>query len=220
MLLLSASLALHLCYLDGMQESDFSKPLAGGRIVFLGSFSDPSRLPAPELPEIAFAGRSNVGKSSAINRLLNAKVARVARTPGRTQMINLFRVESRLHFVDLPGYGFAKVPEAMRASWKDLIEGYLGARPTLRRVVVLVDSRLDPQRLDAEMLWGLRQAGLPLLVLATKIDKLSRNQAASNMARLRRDFGLKEHEMIGFSSLSGQGLDLAWAAINAAVEGA
>lgn len=202
-----------------MQAQTSKNELAGGRVRFLGSFPSAELLPRPTLPEIAFAGRSNVGKSSAINRLLGTRAARISRTPGRTQAINLFEVEGRLLFADLPGYGFAKVPEAMRAQWKELIEGYLGDRPTLRRVVVLVDGRLPPQALDAELLWGLRQAGLPFLVLATKVDKLTRNQAASALARLRRDFGLGEGQLIPFSSLSGQGVDLAWAALNAAAAG-
>ena len=126
---------------------------------------------------MAFAGRSNVGKSSAINRILNSqKAARVSKTPGRTQAINLFEVEQRCVFADLPGYGFAKVPQEVKQHWHSLIEGYLSNRESLRLVVVLVDIRRKPQELDADMIWWVRQSRTPLLVLY-KMDKLSRNQA-------------------------------------------
>ena len=200
-----------------MSDTHTEKKLAGGRVAFLGSFPQIELLPGLDLPEIAFAGRSNVGKSSAINRLLGTKkAARVSSTPGRTQAINLFRVEERLVFADLPGYGFAKVPEAMKHAWKALVEGYLGGRRQLRLVVVLVDSRHSVQSLDAELLWGLRQARLPVLVLATKADKLSRNKRASQIAGLRRELRLKSDEILPFSSTEGFGVPETWARLNAA----
>jgi len=196
------------------------KTFAGGRIGFLGSFPEPHLVPATPFPEIAFAGRSNVGKSSAINRLLNVKkAARVSNTPGRTQAINLFVVDGRVVFADLPGYGFAKVPVEVKNRWKGLVEGYLGGREALKLVVVLVDARHDVQRLDAELIWGLRQADLPLLVLATKSDKLKRSQRARHWATLRRGFALKPHELIGFSSSDGMGVDEAWKRFDTAAKG-
>ncbi len=194
------------------------KNLAGNRLVFLGSFMDEP--PQLGLPELAFAGRSNVGKSSAINRLLNSnKAARVSKTPGRTQAINLFEVEERCVFADLPGYGFAKVPLEVKKKWHGMIEGYLSHRDFLKLVVVLVDIRRKPQELDADMIWWVRQARIPLLVVATKMDKLSRNQAASSLAKIRKAFSLKKSECISFSALSGVGVDEIWEVLNKAAAG-
>lgn len=162
-------------------------------------------LPAPTLPEIAFAGRSNVGKSSAINALLGADVARVAKTPGRTQAINLFEVEQRWIAVDLPGYGFAKVSHETRASWKGMIEGYLGDRSTLRMVVCLIDCRVPPQESDRAMLDGLEAAGISMLAVATKVDALSRNQRSGALATLARAHDLPPEALIGFSAHEGIG---------------
>lgn len=172
------------------------------------------------LPELAFAGRSNVGKSSAINRLLNSnKAARVSKTPGRTQAINLFEVEERCVFADLPGYGFAKVPQEVKKKWHGMIEGYLSQRDVLKLVVVLVDIRRKPQELDANMIWWVRQARIPLLVVATKMDKVSRNQAASSVATIRKAFALKKSECVSFSALSGVGVDEIWEVLNKAAAG-
>jgi len=194
------------------------KWLVGNRVAFLGSF--PGGLPRTNLPEIAFAGRSNVGKSSAINRLLGTtKVARVSKTPGRTQAINLFEVEERLVFSDLPGYGFAKVPAEVQAGWKSMVEDYFSNREELRLVVLLLDPRRKPQEMDAELLWGLRQARLPVLVLATKIDKLTRNKARVALRDMRKNYGLKPEECIAFSSLKGDGFDAAWTVFERAVAG-
>ncbi len=195
------------------------RPIAGGRVRFLGSF--PGQVPTCGLPEIAFAGRSNVGKSSAINRLLGCKkAARVSATPGRTQAINLFAVGGRLAFVDLPGYGFARVPAEVQRGWKGLVEGYLAEREALALVVVLIDPRRDPQALDADLIWGLRQAGIPLLVLATKLDKIKRSRRAAALAALRRAYKLKPEEALGFSSHTGEGLERAWAIIDRHARGA
>jgi GTP-binding protein len=142
-------------------------------------------MPAPTLPEVAFAGRSNVGKSSAINGVLGRKsAARVSRSPGRTQAINLFEVDKRYMLADLPGYGFAKVPEAIQSQWKGMVEGYLGSRETLRLVVCLVDSRHPPQTLDLALLGGLQGAELPFLVVATKVDKLKKSKRRSIFVKL------------------------------------
>ena len=193
-----------------------NKVLAGGRVTFLGSF--PGRVPVQPLPEVAFAGRSNVGKSSCINRLLGTKrAARVSNTPGRTQAVNLFEVEKRLVFADLPGYGFAKVPAAVQEAWKDLIEGYLGDRERLKLVGVLVDARRDPLESDSQMIWSCRENHLPLCVLATKLDKLKRNARGGQLRKLRRAWGLSAEELIGFSSIEKLGVSETWARIDAAV---
>lgn len=182
---------------------------------FVGSFAQ--NLPLLGLPEVAFAGRSNVGKSSCLNRLLNnKKAARVSGTPGRTQLINLFQLGDALVFADLPGYGYAKVPEAIQDGWKDMIEGYLGDREQLRLVVVLVDARREPQESDGLMIYGLRQSRLPLLVVATKVDKLTRNERFRALETLRTEFRLEERELVAFSSLTGEGKDAVWDRIEAA----
>lgn len=203
-----------------MQTPEPIKQYAGGRVGLLGSFGAVHEMPATPWPEIAFAGRSNVGKSSAINKLLNTKkVARVSGTPGRTQRINLFTVEKRLIFADLPGYGFAKVPAEVKSHWKGMIEGYLGGREALKLVVVVVDSRHGVQNLDAEMIWGLRQAHIPLLVLATKVDKIKRSKRAAALKEIRKPLGLSTQQIIAFSSLEGLGVEETWRVLNAVAVG-
>lgn len=189
-------------------------------LTFIGSFKDD--LPDLGLPEIAFAGRSNVGKSSALNRLLNRKkAARVSSTPGRTQAINLFRIgkEGGCVFADLPGYGYARVPTAVQEAWKPMIEGYLGSREALRLVVVLVDARRDPQEMDGMLLYALTEARIPSLVVATKVDKLKRQERQRNLERLRREFALPAGQPIPFSSVTGEGKEAIWDRLEAACAG-
>lgn len=186
------------------------------RVDFVGSF--PKQLPAAELPEVAFAGRSNVGKSSAINTLLGRKkAARVSGTPGRTQAINLFCVDDRMSVADLPGYGFAKVPEAVRVSWKRMIERYLGDRDTLRLVVVLVDSRHSAQELDCALVNALKDARLPFIVVATKVDKLKRTKRKKQLDTLAQGLEISRGQLLPFSSLSFEGRDRVWATIERAL---
>jgi GTP-binding protein len=182
-----------------------------GAVEFVGSFF--RDWPDLGLPEVAFVGRSNVGKSSALNKLLGRKIARVSGTPGRTQMINLFRIGTAVSFADLPGYGFAKVPEAIRSEWRTMIDGYLGQRDALRMVVVLVDSRLPAQDADIEMIEALEGFEKPTLILATKVDKLTRNQRTKAMKGLLDGFGLEEDDVVPFSGISGEGVDEVWEAI-------
>jgi GTP-binding protein len=173
---------------------------------FLGSFTD--NLPAPSLPEVAFAGRSNVGKSSAINTITGLSgLARVAKTPGRTQALNLFDIDSKWIAVDLPGYGFAKVSQTLREQWKGAIEEYLGTRTTLRMVVALIDSRLPPQILDRQLLLGLDGARIPTLVVATKIDAFARSKQEHALQTLAAGHGIPRDAMVGFSSHAGTGRD-------------
>lgn len=177
-----------------------------GRFAFVGSF--PGELPQLGLPEVAFAGRSNVGKSSALNVLLESKrAARVSSTPGRTQAINLFTVKERWVFADLPGYGFAKVPDEVKHAWKGMIESYLGTRSTLRLVVVFVDARRDPQASDLELVAGLSEARIPVLVVMTKCDKLKRRALDKQRAAIRRAFALPKGQPVVFSSITRQGRD-------------
>lgn len=181
---------------------------AAGGCTFVGSY--PKEMPVIGLPEVAFAGRSNVGKSSCLNTLTNAGIARVSRTPGRTQMINLFNLGGTVVFADLPGYGYAKVPAAIKADWDGMMAHYFETRADLRLVVVLVDSRLEPQKLDLAMVDSLRQFRIPPLVVATKVDKLSKNERFKNLAILRKAFALPASHPVAFSSLNGEGKDVVW----------
>ncbi len=186
-----------------------------GDVKFLGSFFE--ALPETTLPEVAFAGRSNVGKSSAINCLLDKKAAaRVSGTPGRTQSINLFDVGGAVMFADLPGYGYAKVPDHVQERWKDVIEGYLADRDTLRMVVVLVDARREPQPMDGQLLYALTEARVPALVVATKVDKLSRNERQKALSALIREFHLERDQLVAFSSVTREGREVVWDRIEAA----
>lgn len=186
-----------------------------GPVTFLGSF--PGDPPVFELPEVAFAGRSNVGKSSAINTLLGQRaIARVSRTPGRTQLINLFRIGERLVLTDLPGYGYAKVPEAVMEQWKPMIEGYLGGRAALRLIIVLVDGSIPAQEIDGMLLDGLRDAGLPVLVVATKMDRLSKHEIKPALHRFRDVHHLDAGQPLAFSAKTRLGVDALWDALDVA----
>ena len=177
------------------------------KLDFIGSF--PSDPPTSNLPEFAFVGRSNVGKSSAINSLLGRKkAARVSSTPGRTQLINIFEIDEALRFVDLPGYGFAKVPGHVRHKWKSMIDGYLFGRQLLKGVVVLVDARHPAQKLDIAMLASLQQASIPAIVVATKVDVLKRSQRAKKLKILRN--GLMVSKLIPYSSVTKEGVSALW----------
>jgi GTP-binding protein len=147
--------------------------------------------PPPVLPEVAFAGKSNVGKSSLINSLLHRKqLVKTSGTPGKTQAINFFRINERWMFVDLPGYGYANVPREVRAGWESLVSGYLSAREALRGVVVILDARHDPGPLDAQLKAWLEGAGRPALYVANKVDKLSRAQVQPRLRALAEALAL------------------------------
>ena len=189
-------------------------------VEFIKSCDQPDQFPKDRMPAVAFAGRSNVGKSSLINSLLRRKgVARVSRTPGKTQLINVFRVTTddpairQFHAVDLPGYGYAKVSKTIRARWQPLIEQYLTGHEDLRGVLLLVDSRRT-ERQDAEAVDWLLRSGLPVLLVATKSDKLSRSERAGSLAALRNTFGLPaEADVVAYSSVTHEGRDALWQAI-------
>ena len=177
-------------------------------VKFLLSVHRLQQLPAPELPEIAFAGRSNVGKSSLINTLVHRKgLVKVSGKPGKTQGLNFFTVAGRFYLVDLPGYGFAKVPKGMRNSWQSLISTYLERRETLRCVVVIIDIRHGAKTQDTQLIEWLRIKGIPRLVVYTKIDKLSGSLRGKNAAMLDAGHGIKAGERILFSAKNGQGRD-------------
>ncbi|HET9454280.1 MAG TPA: ribosome biogenesis GTP-binding protein YihA/YsxC [Gemmatimonadaceae bacterium] len=170
--------------------------------------------PETTLPEVAFAGRSNVGKSSLINRLLHRKkAARVSNTPGRTREVNFFRINDQFVLADLPGYGYARISKEAKQAWQPLIEGYLRSSPHLRGVVQLIDIRHPPTPDDHEMLGFLAEVGVPTLVAATKIDKLTRTQLGAHLAQLSAAIGMDEDQIIPFSSVTGAGRDDLAAAI-------
>ena len=151
------------------------------------SIAEPKGLPPPNGAEIAFAGRSNAGKSSAINTLAaHTRLAYVSKTPGRTQLINFFRLRSGAVLVDLPGYGYADVPEKVRRQWQGLLENYLQERSNLIGLVLIMDSRRPLTELDRQMLGWFAPSGRPVHILLTKSDKLSRNEAASALAKTRK----------------------------------
>lgn len=194
-----------------MSEASEKKkdPLIVHRLEFLGGMASPTGWrPDPTLPEVAFAGRSNVGKSSLINRLLRrSKAARVSNTPGRTREINFFRVNDQFVLVDLPGYGYAKVSKSKKAEWKPMIEGYLRGREMLRGIVHLLDIRHDPTDDDIQMLDFLSEVGVPTMIVMTKTDKLTKAQAAIRIAAIVSSLGLDEEQVIPFSAVTGVGRD-------------
>ncbi len=188
---------------------------------FVTSASSPSGFPRPERPEIAFAGRSNVGKSSLINTLTGKKgLARTSSTPGRTRLLNWFHVSPPsgpdLAFVDLPGYGYAKVPRDMRASWRPLVESLIKERETLRLVIVIIDARRGPEEEEVELLEWLAEVDRPALVVLTKVDKLAKSKRIPAAAAARRALGLKKQPLL-FSADNGEGVDDLWRAILSAV---
>ncbi len=193
------------------------KRLFPARATFIGSFVDD--VPFSTLPDVVFAGRSNVGKSSAINVIVGQAIARTSSTPGRTQAVNVFELDGRLRLVDLPGYGYAKVSKAMRDDWRKLIGGYLSDRPQIKLVVALLDARHPPFELDATLLRQLGELGLPVLGLATKVDDVPRQKRNSTVAALAAAHGLPADSVIPFSSTDKIGLEEAREAIAWSVSG-
>ena len=187
---------------------------------FIRSCAGPEQFLKGQLPEVAFIGRSNVGKSSLINSLLQRKgLAKVSRTPGKTRLVNLFQVASddpglaRFVLVDLPGYGYARVSKALRAEWAPLIEQYLNGSEQLSAVVVLVECRVLSEQ-DRETIAWLLSVGRPPIVVATKVDKLKMSERVSALRRLQEGLGLAEGgTIIPYSSSTGEGRDRLWVAL-------
>jgi GTP-binding protein len=189
--------------------ADGVDPLVIKRIDYLGPMEAAgSWRPEGSLPEIAFAGRSNVGKSSLINRLVRRKsLARVSNTPGRTRAIHFFRVNDDFVLVDLPGYGYARISKERKSAWMPLIEGYLRSSTELRGIVQLLDVRHEPTGDDLRMLDFLAEVGAPTVVAATKIDKVAAPKVAERLAALATATGLDADQIIPFSAVTGEGRD-------------
>ncbi|MGI6576005.1 MAG: ribosome biogenesis GTP-binding protein YihA/YsxC [bacterium] len=177
------------------------------RAEFKISAAVPKQFPADGLPEVAFAGRSNVGKSSLLNSLVRRKnLARVSQTPGKTQLINFFLINNCFYFVDLPGYGFARVSKQMKAQWGKLIESYLQKRETLMGVVQLVDLRHPPSAEDCQMFAGLQALEIPVIIVATKADKISRGNRRKHVKEILEVFNLPPtFPLVCHSAKTGEG---------------
>lgn len=176
---------------------------------YIASAVNPAQYPAGDAVEIALAGRSNVGKSSLINRFLGRRnLARTGNTPGKTQTLNFYLINDSWYFVDLPGYGYAKVAKEVKQTWGPMMESYLGQREKLVAVIQIVDIRHEPSREDREMHAWLRQKGLPTLVVATKADKIARGKRPQYLSLIAKAFELPDwHLIIPFSAETGDGLE-------------
>ena len=185
------------------------------RARFVTSAARPSDFPPPSLPEVAVVGRSNVGKSSLINALVGQPgLARTSRTPGRTRLVNWFEIDARFYLVDLPGYGYAEVSQAMRDSWRPLIEGYLAGRETLAGVLLLIDIRRGAQDEELDFAPWLAERAMPVVVALTKADKLPKNKRMLEVRRARQALGLSR-DPLAVSVLDGEGDGIAalWRAV-------
>ena len=189
-------------------------------IAFLKSAFRESDYPSPDKPEIAFAGRSNVGKSSLINVLVNRKgIAKTSSRPGRTQAVNFFCLEDRIYLVDLPGYGFARVPLHVKKSWGDMVETYLRKRRNLRAVVVILDIRRDVSSGDMDLLNWLDHYGIKTIVILTKADKLSRNKSHVRARQIERELQeLTNEKPTIFSAKTREGREKIWERINETID--
>ncbi|MFC1811992.1 ribosome biogenesis GTP-binding protein YihA/YsxC [Thermodesulfobacteriota bacterium] len=185
---------------------------------FITSAAKFSQYPSAILPEVAFAGRSNVGKSSLINTILNRKrLVKTSRTPGRTQLINFFEINKTFTFVDLPGYGYAKVPESVKKTWGPMIETYLSTRKTLRGVVLIMDIRRTPGEEELNFLDWLAYHRIPFILILTKTDKLSKAKQKQRHQSIGKALGVGDNDLILFSAKSRFGKDAVWDAITALI---
>lgn len=177
------------------------------QVRYLASYGTVEQLPQSKAPEVSFVGRSNVGKSSLINKLFNRKsLAKVSGKPGKTANINFFEADG-IHFVDLPGYGFAQRSQAEKQRWADLIDAYFTSERSHNLVIALVDIRLDAQALDLQMIDYLKGAGLPFIIALTKADKLSRQKQQAQLRKLAAAFGVDEMACVVTSAQTGLGID-------------
>lgn len=178
------------------------------QVEFIKSAVNPPHYPDSTLPEIAFAGRSNVGKSSLINCLVRRKnLVKTSSKPGCTQLINFFRVNDALTFVDLPGYGYAKVSKKIRSQWQPMVNTYLSSRDNLLGLILLIDIRREPEKEELDLARWLEDHGLPYLVILTKGDKLGRTQQDKRSQMISQSIGRRRDEVIPFSSKTGMGRD-------------
>jgi GTP-binding protein len=183
---------------------------------FITSAVKPDQYPPESLPEIAFAGRSNAGKSSLINALVNRKnLAKTSSTPGKTRLINFFTVNNAVYFVDLPGYGYAKVSQSERRYWKPMVESYLSSRKTIRGVVIISDIRRIPGAEEIELMGWLANLHIPAIVISSKADKLSKNEQFRQRRAVSRALSTEPEELILFSAKTRQGMDNVWEKIEA-----
>lgn len=186
-------------------------------VEFVGAADMPGSYPRLGLAEVAFAGRSNVGKSSLINTLIQRHgLVRTSKDPGRTRLLGFIRVERRVVLVDLPGYGYAKVSKAERGHWRDMVESYLATREELALVCLLVDCRRDPQETELLFVQWLNEHAIPVTIVVTKIDKLGRSERAKRLRLIARSLGLAVGELIAFSAQSGEGKTALWSKLEAA----
>lgn len=189
---------------------------------FLTSASEVRQFPPPSIPEVAFLGRSNVGKSSLINSLLGEKVAKTSATPGRTRTINFFAVrrpgapKPEVIFADLPGYGYARLPQEVVAEWPKFVDPYLRERPSLALCICLIDANIPPQQRDKDLLAFLRASNRDFLVVATKADRVGSNQLRNQMELFRRE--LQTEQILPYSSKAGTGRDHLWHQIRGAAQ--
>jgi GTP-binding protein len=181
---------------------------------FVTSAAEPSQYPPESLPEIAFAGRSNVGKSSLINVLVNRKhLVKTSSTPGRTQLVNFFDINDYFTFVDLPGYGYARVPASVKKKWGPMIETYLSGRKTLKGVVVILDIRRTPREEEHNLIAWLGHYSIATILVLTKADKLSKTKQDKQRAAVARSLALDSSELILFSAKSRKGREEVWQAL-------
>ena len=186
---------------------------------FVKSAVKPSQYPSGGMPEIAFIGRSNVGKSSLINTLVNRKrLARTSSTPGRTQLINFFLINEMVTFVDLPGYGYAKVPESVRKKWGPMIETYLAGRPNLKGVVMILDIRRTPGPGESVLTDWLTHYRISSITVLTKADKLSRSKQQARKKQIADDLSIPEENLILFSAKTRLGREKVWQAMQRLLE--
>ena len=185
---------------------------------FITSAVKPPQYPLPSLPEIAFAGRSNVGKSSLINTLVNRRhLVKTSSTPGRTQLINFFNINESFSFVDLPGYGYAKVPKAVEKKWGPMVETYLSIRETLKAVVLIMDIRRTPKEEEFNLIDWLNHYQIPTILVITKADKLKKSKQRGQTATIAESLEMGVEDLILFSAKTRQGRDAVWKAIESRI---
>jgi len=186
---------------------------------FVTSAVKPAQYPPEKYPEMAFAGRSNVGKSSLINTLVNRKrLVKTSSTPGRTQLINFFDINNLITFVDLPGYGYAKVPTAVKKNWGPMIETYLSGRDTIKGVVVILDIRRTPRVEEHNLIAWLEHYSIARILVLTKADKLSKTKQDKQRAAVAKSLNVDSSDLILFSAKSRKGRDAVWNAIKSLTE--